>query len=224
MPTAPTWCGREKPSTRSTMVSSTSRTSCPSVGRRSTATTVPVGSTTAPSTLVPPMSIPTVSGSHREARGRRGSTSDMRSGYPAPPFLTRLAAACGALGLKSAHCDRLHRWVRRRHPPLVEEVALRPSRNPVTVPEAPDTSPGLETALTRLLDQRDRSAPLRPSRNHHPPLVEEVALRPSRNPATMPEAPDTSPGLQTALARLLDQRAGRLSRRRLRASSTNDAG
>ena len=81
MPTAATSYSRAKPSTRSTIVSSTARTSWPSVGRRSTAITEPDESTTAPSTLVPPMSMPTVSGSHREERTRRGTTSDMRSGY-----------------------------------------------------------------------------------------------------------------------------------------------
>ena len=77
IPTAATSNSRANPWTRSTMVSSTACTSWPSVGRRSTAITAPSGSTTAPSTLVPPMSIPTVSGSHREGRARRGTTSDM---------------------------------------------------------------------------------------------------------------------------------------------------
>src|SRR4029079_543503 len=68
--------------------------------------------------------------------------------------------------LRRSPCDRLEtdRRLRNRHPPLVEEVALRPSRNPVTVPGAADTSPGLVTALARLLDQRKHAgAPPRPA-------------------------------------------------------------
>ena len=54
-------------------------TSWPSVGRRSSAITVPAESTTAPSTLVPPMSMPMVSGSQRDGRTRGVTTSDMGS-------------------------------------------------------------------------------------------------------------------------------------------------
>ena len=57
--------------TRSTIVSSTATTSWPIVSRRSCSMTPPAPSTTPASTLVPPMSIPTVSGSQRVARVAR---------------------------------------------------------------------------------------------------------------------------------------------------------
>ena len=77
-PTAATSYCRANSRTRSTMVSSTAATSWPGVGRCCTARTWPVESTTAASTLVPPMSTPTVSGSQREGRTRRvGTESDM---------------------------------------------------------------------------------------------------------------------------------------------------
>src|SRR3954468_9045652 len=67
-----------------------------------------------------------------------------------------------------------------RPPPPAEELA-RPHRwlrrslcDPLQSPTG--GAPGLETSLARLLDQLRPTAP--------PPLVEEVALRPSRNPVT----------------------------------------
>src|SRR5262245_29764504 len=66
-------------------------------------------------------------------------------------------------------------------------------------------------AVTGEIYKAEMSSGFRDPDDERSPLVEEVALRPSRNhhpPARRPQAP--SPGLETALARLLDHRKGGL--------------